>query len=441
MNSLTQYTGLLKRFPEFELSYETTHKKVSASSDVVKYDSIALAIPIGRKYFIWHTYQENGSENACYLLGLDKDKRICSVERKLGCAFPSSHSLGTVVYGTLYETTSLHICGGGMASFPVMNENEGRRADGPPLESVSSDYTSGYSCNVANPPNSSIFVAEDIYMFRGIRLHNLCFGNRIGFLREFIEDCPEYALPVMWYINAGGAFDCVIPADLARRMGYVAHHVQYREISRVSPYVNVPIQKRGVSTSLIMGGTATAISSAEVAQKMTAAIQKPIPRFDYGKPAYRYPAVFNIMADPQLDLYHLYAFSESTKTSGGVYCGLACVQSYKTSVFMNRLFRRIRENENLDLAEESEDEADFENMDANKFVYLDRVIQVECLFNQKHRKWVPVRVARKDERVIHIDKLVLNSGGGAFRSGNVGNGNNRDKSTTTTTNRQKIQRR
>jgi len=385
MNSLTQYTGLLKRFPAFELSYETAHKKVSASADSVKHDSVALAIPIGRKYFMWHTYRENGSEDACYLLGLDKDKQICSVEPRFGVSFPKSYSLGTVVYGTMYEPNS----------------------------------TGSATATATAVP---IFVVEDIYLFRGIRLHNLCFGNRFGFLREFIDECQEFALPIMWHSCAGSALDSTIPVELAKQMAYTAHHVQYREIARVAPYVNLPIQKRGVTPAMIGGGT-TAITSAEVAQKMTVAIQNPVPRFDYGKPAYRYPAVFNIVADPQLDLYHLYAFSESSKGAGGVYCGLAGVQSYKTSVFMNRSFRRIRENDNLDLAEESEDEADFENMDTNKFVYLDRVIPVECVFNQKHRKWIPTRLAKKDERVIHIDKLVLQ--GGEFR------GNNRERSGNT----------
>ena len=358
MNSLTQYTGLLNRFPAFELSYETVHKKVSH----VIGNSIALAIPVGRKYYIWYSYEENSDKDACYLLGLDKDKQICSVEsRPVAGTFPKGYALGTVVYGTMVELT----------------------------------------------PESSIFVAEDIYLFRGIPLHNLCFGNRLGYLREFVTENPDCALPIMWHVGSGGQFNWEIPADLAKKMAYTAHHVQYRNIDQVAPYVNVPIPKRGVTPVLN-----ASVSSAEVAQKLTAAIEKPVPRFDYGKPAYRYPAVFNVTADPQLDLYHLYAYGGKQDTAEGVYCGLAGVQSYKTSVFMNRLFRRIRENENLDLAEESEDEADFENMDTNKFVYLDRVIPVECVFNQKHRKWIPMCLAKKEDKVVHIEKLVLQNGSG-----------------------------
>jgi hypothetical protein len=127
----------------------------------------------------------------------------------------------------------------------------------------------------------------------------------------------------------------------------------------------------------------------------------PIPKFDYSKPAYRYPVVFNVTADPQLDLYHLYAYGGG---QSAVYCGLAGVQSLKTSIFLNQIFRRIRENENLDLAEESEDETDFENTDVNKFVNLETVVAIECVFNQKHKKWIPVR--RSKEKLIHIEKLV-----------------------------------
>jgi hypothetical protein len=341
MNTLAKHTNLLNRFPKFELSYETvSHKKVS------NVNAVAVAVPLGRKYFIWHTYDM--SEDVCYLLGLDKDKRICSVESYCkDMRMDIELSLGTVIYGTIYEQTA-----------------ENRR----------------------------IFLAEDIYYYCGTNLSKLCFGDRIGFLRDYIKTQPSLALPMMWFSKEHSN---IIPPDTANKMGYAAHHIQYREIARVAPYINVAMPKRGGAEQSVK------LSSAEVAQKITAtSVMNPVPRFDYSKPAYRYPAVFNVTADPQSDLYHLYAYKQNTPS---VYCGLAGVQSLKTSMFMNRLFRRIRENENLDLAEESEDEADFENTDSNKYVNLDAVLSIECVFNQKHKKWVPVRLSR--DRVVHIDKL------------------------------------
>jgi len=367
MNSLAQHKQLLNRFPKFELSYETiSHKKVSAS------DSVAVAISLGRKYFIWNTFG-NTNQDACYLIGLDKDKQVCSVEQ-METKIPNRAYLGTIVYGTLYEPSA-----------PTTNTTH----------------------KTEQPAN--IFIAEDIYYHCGINLSNLCFGDRLGFLREFVEQVGntvsksshstiQYALPVMWFVKPGADLSPNIPPDLAAVIAYTPHHIQYRDIRRVAPYINISIPKRGALPS-----TATPISSATVAQKITAtAIMNPIPAFDLSKPAYRYPAVFNISADPQLDLYHLYAYGGP---GVAIYCGLAGIQSLKTSVFMNRLFRRIRENENLDLAEESEDETDFENMDENKYVNLNAVIPVECSFNQKHKKWIPMRLAGKTERLIHIDKL------------------------------------
>ena len=38
---------------------------------------------------------------------------------------------------------------------------------------------------------------------------------------------------------------------------------------------------------------------------------------------------------------------------------------------MNELFRNIKENSNLDLLEESDDEEEFENVNPDKYVYLE----------------------------------------------------------------------
>ena len=366
MNSLTKHAALLARFSTFELSYETvSHKKVCDN------DSIAVAIPLGRKYFLWFTYHESGSESICYVLGLDKDKQICSVAEYKEFPCQKGFSLGTIVYCTL-----------------VVKDD-------------------------ASPP---VYVAEDIYQFRGTALHNLSFGDRLGFLRDFVQSVPSVALPIMWFVRSGSLLSPAIPADLEKRAGYTAHHIQYREVKRVAPYINVAIPKKGVKEVGIA-------SSAEVAQKLHAtAVLDPLPTFDYGKPAFRYPATFHVMADAQLDLYHLYAYGGISRDgqSGKVYCGLAGIQSYKTSVFMNRVFRRIRENENLDLAEESEDEADFENMDANKFVDLDKAAQIECLFSTRHKKWIPVKLST--DKIVHIEKLAGSTNRTEFKGYERGDG-------------------
>jgi len=340
-----QSHSILQRFPKFELSYETiSHKKVSA-----KNASVVMAIPLGKKYFIWHTY-EPPSRPVCYLIGLNKDKCPISAEPIMDLPERPADKFhhGTIIYGTLYETST-----------------------------------------------SRNFIAEDIYSFCGINLAKLPFGNKIAFLKEYVEATRPYCvLPMMWFANAGEEQTHQIPDNIAQQTAYTVHHVQYREIYQISPYVNVPIPKKGCSA------TNPVIDSSAATKKLTTtAILKPVPRFDFRKLQFRYPAVFNIMADAQLDLYHLYTHDNS-------YCGLAGIQTLKTSMFMNGLFRRIRENSNLDLAEESEDEDDFQNTDCNKYVHLDRVIPIRCVFNLKHKKWVPTSVAGENSVVVRLDDLV-----------------------------------
>ena len=67
----------------------------------------------------------------------------------------------------------------------------------------------------------------------------------------------------------------------------------------------------------------------------------------------------------------------------------------KKSVFLNSLFRNIKENRNLDLLEESDDESDFENISEDKYVDLNKSIIMKCIFNNKFKKWEPVEVIKE----------------------------------------------
>jgi hypothetical protein len=61
---------------------------------------------------------------------------------------------------------------------------------------------------------------------------------------------------------------------------------------------------------------------------------------------------------------------------------------------MNKLFRNIKENDNLDALEESDDEEEFENELTNKFVYLDKSYKMICQYNNKFKKWLPIKISK-----------------------------------------------
>ena len=67
---------------------------------------------------------------------------------------------------------------------------------------------------------------------------------------------------------------------------------------------------------------------------------------------------------------------------------------------MNKLFRIIKENNNLDALEESDDEEEFENEDISKFVHLDKSHKMICQFNHKFKKWVPIKLANENSEII-----------------------------------------
>ena len=355
-----QLHGILKRFPQFELSYETiSHKKVSPNY------KIAMAIPSGRKYYLWFTFYLD--RDVCYLMELNKDKRIVRAS-VIHTTLSDECSIGTVLYGTLVRE------------------------------------------DVADP----CFVIEDAYFYKGIPLKHLCFRDRLDMVKQMFETDYLEALtvkntrldvrmPFMW-LYSDESSPTVIPDRIACQIPYAIHHIQYRELYAIRPYLNMLV---GMKEAVMME-PATSLPTISCESH----ISKYVP--DFTKPQYKYPTVFRVMADLQYDIYHLYACgtngpSGPTNPPGGrsfVYYDVAYVSNYNKSVFLNGLFRNIRENRNLDYIEESDDETDFEDMREDKYVDLKKELIMECIFHAKFKRWIPVRVVGTKEKVIHIHKLV-----------------------------------
>ena len=105
----------------------------------------------------------------------------------------------------------------------------------------------------------------------------------------------------------------------------------------------------------------------------------------------------------QYDVYHLRAYGRNKSL---IYYDVAYIPNYDCSVYMNKLFRNIKENLNLDYIEESDDEEEFENIALDKYVDLDKSLMMEFSFNSKFKKWVPQKVLQGNQKVVHINQLV-----------------------------------
>jgi hypothetical protein len=111
---------------------------------------------------------------------------------------------------------------------------------------------------------------------------------------------------------------------------------------------------------------------------------------------------FKVTACISPDIYNLYILDNNKE----IFYEYALIDSYKTSVFMNDLFRKIKENKNLDLLEESDSEEEFENIDLEKFVNLKKSYIIECFYNKKFKKWIPKNLA-KNNYIIDKNKINL----------------------------------
>ena len=110
--------------------------------------------------------------------------------------------------------------------------------------------------------------------------------------------------------------------------------------------------------------------------------------------------IFIVKAQLQNDVYDLYYYKSGELKKYDI----AYIPDYKTSTLMNNIFRTIKENVNLDALEESDDEEEFENINEDKFVDLNKCVKMECEFNKKFNKFVPIKIM-ENGKVCNIKEI------------------------------------
>jgi hypothetical protein len=113
-------------------------------------------------------------------------------------------------------------------------------------------------------------------------------------------------------------------------------------------------------------------------------------------------AIFQVQPTICTDIYNIYCVDDKKMIFK---YGIANIPDYKTSVMMNNLFREIKENKNLDALEESDDEDEFQNIELDKYVYLERVFNMTCVYNKKYNRWIPLKV--EDRKSISYKRDII----------------------------------
>jgi hypothetical protein len=347
-------TDMLSSFPSnLKLSYENvSHKKVY-NSDML------FAVPEGDKMFAWFTIVDN--EEVCLLV--DEKKETCN---KVDCCFDKELARNqTIIYGTTFR----------------------------------------YS-------NMTFFSCEDILYYKGsdisrtnwlgkLELFGSIFKNdikQVAYNKRFLV----FGMPLM-----NKDFNSLI--SQIYKVNYKITSIQYKCFNSIGNYSTTQFFYKTQPTSNgsrtgnrernqppsynRLSDTGVDISNDNHVVKPSPPVIKPTP-VEY-KPK---EVIFKVKADVQTDVYHLYGANDELYDT-------CCIPTYTTSVMMNNIFRKIKENINLDSLEESDDEDEFEDDKIDKYVDLTKTCNIVCTFNTKFKKWMPLRISHDNRGVVDTKTL------------------------------------
>ena len=338
---------ILSDFPNIKLSYENiTHKKVY-NSDMI------LVIPDGNKCFAWFTYIND--KPSCLVMELAGDKNINDIKHVNAC-FSNELSYGTILYGTLFT----HL-------------------------------------------GNRFFTIEDIFSYRDELIERKDWIYKM----EKIKKMLKYDLKQVSYNNSFVIFGlpiiCRTNDELENKLQnvkYKINSIQYRLCNKTNSYLFITYdnyinyKEIEVVNKYVKPEVPTQRQLQEKPFEKIV-IKQPVRSKPLGKPFGE--VVFLIKPDIQNDIYNLYCLDQNSKEEQH---SIANIPDYNTSVMMNKLFRIVKENTNLDALEESDDEDEFENEEITKFVHLDKSYKMICQFNHKFKKWTPVKLANENSEII-----------------------------------------
>ena len=334
-------SDILREFPNIKLSYENIVYKKVYNSDYI------VAIPHGKKCFVWFTTFND--KMVCLVMELANNTQIMDIKIANAC-FSDELSYGTIFYGTQF-------------------------------------YNSG----------NKFFCIEDIFSYKGTNIDRINWGEKLMKLKDILKKDLKQVSYNKNFLVFGLPIMCKTNEELEnsiRDVSYDIESVQYKLFSRTNAYIYMEYAtyKSQISQTAQVLQYSRPKNDIQPMKQANHQQRQPIP-----SPVKR-DIVFTITPDIQNDIYYIH-------TSNKEQHGIAHIPDYKTSVMMNKLLRIIKENDNLDALEESDDEEEFENEKIDKFVCLNKSCKMVCQFNHKFKKWTPIRLANENSNVITSDEL------------------------------------
>jgi len=238
-------------------------------------------------------------------------------------------------------------------------------------------YTSG----------NRFFTIEDIFTYKGTNIERSNWQDKLGLISNILKkDMKQIS-----YNNSYIVFGLPIITNTLNELDKKLENLKY-PIDFVEMYIMSQVN----TFSIIKYSD---YLKKEIEEPKKELIKSHVKLVEREKPVkIKKEYVFLIKPDIQDDIYHLYAIDHSE-------CGTAHIPDFETSVMMNKLFRIIKENDNLDALEESDDEEEFENEQLDKFVKLDKCEKMVCQYNYKFKRWVPKKIASSKSEIISSEEF------------------------------------
>jgi hypothetical protein len=254
---------------------------------------------------------------------------------------------------------------------------------------------------------------EDIFSYKGVNLERMNWGEKLVKLNTLLKKDIKQISYNKSFVVFGLPLMCKTSEELNKKIEnenikYKISSVQFKLFNRVNSHLFMtfknysqlkpsfdeleekPANKDAVSVTIQQQQQPQQNNQTQDSNKT------------FIKKQTKKEQVFVVRPDIQDDIYYLFCLNKQLKEEQ---YGIAHIPDYNTSVMMNKLFRVIKENQNLDALEESDDEEEFENEDIHKFVHLNKTYNMVCVFNYKFKKWVPIKLANKEAPIVNINEL------------------------------------
>jgi hypothetical protein len=325
-------------FRGLKLSYENIIYKKVLHCDYI------VAIPKGKKCFIWF-HNESDDRNVCSVIYINehtyisKDKIVC-----FDTSLCYGGLEGTILYGTTFK----------------LLEND-----------------------------CIFFSVEDVFYYQGKNVSFINWETKLSYIHQMMmkeikqigynKNFMVIGLPIMTT-----NFQEIVTIINEKEIPYEIDCFQYKKYLSIKSFLTTPYSY--IKDNLI-GYSKNIIHVPNIEE-----IQKNNGFNHYPKKEHvtirssKNPktATFLVKADLSSDIYHLHHPNNANMKST-----IACIPDYKTSVFMNGIFRNIKENKNLDSLEESDDE---DEKPMEYFVDTKKEVKMQCQYHPKWKKWIPLYV-------------------------------------------------